>query len=63
MTIGNFYYTDGLDMNCNPTIERVQLVKLLEGHDHFDCVIKSDCEHDFGGILIMANLSDLRETK
>ncbi len=57
MTTGNFYYTDGLDMNSNPTIERVQLVKLLEGHDHFDCVIKS------GGILIMTNLSELRETK
>jgi hypothetical protein len=58
MTTGNFYYTDGLDMNSNPTIERVQLVKLLEGNDNFNCVILCS-----DGIRVMANLSELRETK
>ena len=57
MTTGNFYYTDGLNMNCKPTVERVQLVKLLEGHEPFDCVLKA------GGILIMGKLEDLRKSK
>ena len=57
MTTGNFYYTDGLNMNCKPTVERVQLVKLWEGHEPFDCVLKA------GGILIMGKLEDLRKSK
>lgn len=59
MKVGNYYYTDGLDMKCNPTVERVKLVRLLEDNvDFFDCVILCS-----DGIKMMANTSDLRENK
>lgn len=54
MKVGNFYHVDGLDMNCNQTVERVQLVEILKDNPNYDCVILSD------GIKIFCNLKELR---
>jgi len=54
--VGEYYYTDGLDMNCNPTVGRVMLFSLLSDNENFDCVILCS-----DGCLVMTNLDDLRD--
>lgn len=53
--VGQYYWVDGLDMQCRPIRCYVQLTKILEEPTDtgFDCITYSD------GVYVYSRLSDL----
>lgn len=53
--VGEYYWVDGLDMQCRPVRCYVQLIQILEESTDtgYDCIIKED------GVRVYSQLSDL----
>lgn len=56
LVIGQTYYVHGLDMKCRPTVDSVVLVQIIKDLPG-KCVVRE------GGIRVLTDISDLRETR